>query len=265
MTSTVAIPANETMPEVDPGRQVVDELGGRLLRGGQPGRVHVGGLHRQRHVDRQHHRRPVARHLGVGGGAGQRDGQQRTARPARRGRQVPPAARAVAARPSPAARDWRTAWCAGGGGAAAAGSRRPARRRRRARSQQGWAKFTRPPPRAIRTERRAAPSSRACGRSRTASRRRPSRGRCAAPGARHPHRRSADGDLVAVPGGGRGERRAQLRRWSDLLGAAGLRVEQGDQADGGQLQRRAGRGPRRRAGRAGRTAPAATVPSRARR
>ena len=48
-------------PEVHPRGQLVDELLRRLLRGGQPVGRHVGGLHRQRHVDHQHDRRPVAR------------------------------------------------------------------------------------------------------------------------------------------------------------------------------------------------------------
>ena len=238
VTSTVAIPAKDTMPRLTPGVRsstncVAASCAAASRFGGD-----VVGLHGQRHVDGEHHRGPVPRLLGVGGRAGQRDGQQHQADQHQRGRQVPPAARPARRDLSPAVRGWRTASCAAGCGAAPAGSRRrapstssaagqparlgevhqasPARRRR-----PGW---------------RRRRSSRACGTPRTASRRRSSPGRCAAPGARHrpgaARRRPAPRCAAAASanadrscGGGQ-----------HLLRPAGLRVDQGHQPDVGQLQ-----------------------------
>ena len=53
-------------PEVHPGRELVGERLGRRLRRGQPAGRDVGGLHRQRHVDHEHDRGPVARHPRLG-------------------------------------------------------------------------------------------------------------------------------------------------------------------------------------------------------
>jgi hypothetical protein len=44
-TSTAAVPAKDTTPTLIPGRQVVHEPGRGLLRGGQPVRGDIGGLH----------------------------------------------------------------------------------------------------------------------------------------------------------------------------------------------------------------------------
>ena len=76
-----------------PGVSSADELLGGLLRGGQPARCDVGGPHRLRHVDHEHHHRAVARDADVVGGSGHRDGQQGERRDQQDRRQVPPPGR----------------------------------------------------------------------------------------------------------------------------------------------------------------------------
>ena len=76
--------------EVDARGQLVGELLGGLLRGGQPARRDVGGAHRLRHVDHQHHHRAVARDPDVVGRSGHRDGEQHQRQHQQDRGQVPP-------------------------------------------------------------------------------------------------------------------------------------------------------------------------------
>ena len=89
--------------------ELVGELLGRLLRGGQPAGLDVGGPHRLRDVDGQHHHRAVARDAHVVGRPGHRDGQQRQGARSAGWRAGAASGWAVWAQRFPAVPCWRTA------------------------------------------------------------------------------------------------------------------------------------------------------------
>ena len=103
-TSTLPARPNFTSPRlIRLGSRSANSIG-RLLGRLQPGRQHVGGLHRQRHVDGQHHRGPLLRHPDGRGRPGHARATARSAPPAAARRSGAGASRAGAAPRWPAAR-----------------------------------------------------------------------------------------------------------------------------------------------------------------
>ncbi len=103
------------MPRLTPGVRSAANCVAASCAAGQPARRDVGGHHRQRHVDGQHHGGPVAGHLDLLGGTGQRPASGSASRPAAARSAGAGPGPAAGARPAPAAPATRTATGSAGG------------------------------------------------------------------------------------------------------------------------------------------------------
>ena len=252
------VPAKDTSPRlIRSGRTSTNSLAAVCIAS-EPVGLDVGGLHRQRHVDGHDDRRPLPRHPHLGARHGQR---RRPARPARAA--TTPKAR-CRRQPGPLGHERAEQRHVGeprGVGLPAqlqdARRARPARRRRAAPSSHSgdW--------KVIGTPLRCRPAG---GRRRTGRCPSASPGRCAAAGGRRRPGAAPAAISLALGGGALGEPGAELGvAGRHLERLAGLRVDDGEQPDVGQLQLARVDAPRSPAARAGPTARAAAAPSRCRR